>query len=119
MALNPRINKFREIHPATTGIDATSGDKVLVAESDVDSGKILIVLTQHYNSDAAQDFELKASGGDVLGRFHLAAQGNNSEDGGGLGVFACPAGEGLTVNLANAAANSLFACVIELVDLPV
>ena len=104
MALNPRINKFREIHPATTSIDATSGDKILVAEADVDAGKILVVLTQHFNSDVAQDFELKASGGNVLARFHLAAQGNNNEAGGGLGVFACPAGEGLTVNFAAAAA---------------
>ena len=120
MALPPRLNKFRDLHALTTGIDATSGDKVLAAPADVSVGKILIVLATHYNADAAQDFELKANpSGTVLGRFHLAAQGNNSENGGGLGVFACPAGEGLDVNFANAAVGSLFACAVELVDVPV
>ena len=100
-------------------IIALAGDKVLAAPADVPVDKILTVRATHYNSDAAQDFELKANpSGTVLGRFHLTAQGNNSENGGGLGVFACPAGEGLDVNFANAAAGSLFACAVELVDAP-
>ncbi len=61
MALPPRLNKFRDLHALTTGIDATSGDKVLAAPADVSVGKILIVLATHYNADAAQDFELKAT----------------------------------------------------------
>lgn len=116
MALPPRLSKFNDIYAVTTGIDALAGDKVLAAAGDIPAEKIVTVRAIHYNSDAAQDFELKSSGGTVLARFHLAGQGNSDDNGGGLGVFACPAGEGLDVNFANAAANSLFAAAIELVD---
>ncbi len=65
-------------------------------------------------------FELKASGGTVLHRVHITnATGNNKGgNGGGLPMLACPVGEGLNVNFANAVAGSLFSVTIELVDAP-
>jgi hypothetical protein len=118
MALSPRVNKFREIHTASTGEDATSGVKLLVAAGDVPADKILTVVDFRSNASAAQVFQLRSSGGTVLHTIRIVQLGGNNKggNGGGLPMFACPAGEGLDVDFANAVAGSLFSVTIELVD---
>lgn len=119
MTLPTRLDPFKSVHVATTGVDATDGDKVLIAAADVPASKMIVVMGYHANASAAQVFTFKGSGTGVLALLHMLDTTHLKEEAHSTkGMFVCPPGEGLTVGFGSAVAGSIVNATVEIVDVP-